>query len=115
MDSSDERMPDKPVSHETPELDPDKVDTVLANNGYAHIRGQALAAVNAAASMPLASIDAALAYLERHRGGNGREPLAAQVSDGMDLDRWNLEALRDFVVALDAVGKRAAARQELRR
>lgn len=101
------------VSRETPDLE--AVDRVLKANGYAAIRAQVAAAVNAAAAVPVEAIDAALAYLDGQRGGNGREPLPAHVTDNMDLDKWNLEALREFRLELDNIARRSAARQELRR
>ena len=102
---------------EAREVDEALVNSTLIANGFVELRKQALGVLAGMAGFEVELLDVMIAYLDRKRASaevrnasNG-----SQIADNLDLDRWRLEALREFRVKIDELERRWQARQELRK
>lgn len=98
---------------ELPPAKAERLDRVLAFNGFAAVRKSVNAVVAAAGIVPAEAIDA-LVYFAGKRKAEPEVKGNSAVVDSIEQDVAVAEAVKRFVDDLDAIGKRFEARAEVR-
>jgi hypothetical protein len=86
-------------------------DRILAANGFAAVRAQAMQA--AAAVPPLPAIDAAIRYVKASRAQAVAQGASRTDLDGLDVELAQFDAVRKFGRSIRALNERAEARARI--